>query len=61
RWAEPIQVVNPDSYNDFIRLVLPELKRRGRIKPKPGKTLRESLFPQNTSAHPAADHPAWRC
>jgi len=56
-----IQLVNPDSYNDFIRLVLPELKSRGRIKPKDGKTLRERLFPQNTSAHPAPDHPAWRC
>ncbi|MBO1326662.1 LLM class flavin-dependent oxidoreductase [Acetobacter sp. TBRC 12305] len=56
-----IQLVNPESFEDFGRLVIPELKKRGRIRQQvEGATLREKLFPANGSARPPADHPAAR-
>jgi long-chain alkane monooxygenase len=53
--------VMPESFTDFIDLVVPELQRRGRYKTAYAKgTLREKLFPGGTarlpSAHPASGH-----
>ncbi|WP_034914620.1 LLM class flavin-dependent oxidoreductase [Erwinia sp. 9145] len=54
------RIVNPQSYIDFIELVVPELQQRGRYKTayRPG-TLRKKLFNQDrlSSRHPAA---RWR-
>lgn len=54
------RIVNPQSYIDFIELVVPELQQRGRYKTayQPG-TLRKKLFNSDRLAerHPAA---AWR-
>lgn len=55
-----IQLVNPESFEDFGRLVIPELKKRGRIRGDQGATLRERLFPNNENGRPSADHPAAR-
>lgn len=55
-----IQLVNPESFEDFGRLVIPELKKRGRIRGDQGATLREKLFPHNENGRPSADHPAAR-
>jgi len=54
-----IGVVNPDSYRDFADLVVPELDRRGRIRPRPtaAATLRQRLKGRD---HVADDHPAAR-
>ncbi len=51
------RIVNPQSYIDFIDLVIPELQQRGRYKTayQPG-TFREKLFGQ--SARLPATHPA---
>ena len=50
--------VMPESFTDFIDLVVPELQRRGRAKTAyaPG-TLREKLFPAGGARLPAT-HPA---
>ncbi len=54
------RIVNPQSYIDFIDLVVPELQQRGRYKTayQPG-TLRKKLFNHDrlSSRHPAA---RWR-
>ncbi|TQR85471.1 LLM class flavin-dependent oxidoreductase [Mycobacterium hodleri] len=52
-----IGVVNPESYRDFAELVVPELDRRGRIRPRPTTptTLRHRLKGRD---HVADDHPA---
>lgn len=54
------RIVNPQSYIDFIELVVPELQQRGRYKTayQPG-SLRKKLFNSDRLAerHPAA---AWR-
>ncbi|BCI68674.1 N5,N10-methylene tetrahydromethanopterin reductase [Acetobacter aceti] len=55
-----IQLVNPESFADFGRLVIPELKARGRLRSSAGPTLRETLFPESGKARPPADHPAAR-
>ncbi len=55
-----IQLINPESFEDFGRLVVPELRKRGRIRQSAGATLRETLFPENHTARPPADHPAAR-
>ena len=55
-----IQLVNPESFEDFGRLVVPELRQRGRIRPEGGATLREKLFPEQGSPYPPQDHPAAR-
>ncbi|MET4431632.1 FMN-dependent oxidoreductase (nitrilotriacetate monooxygenase family) [Mycolicibacterium sp. 624] len=54
-----IQVVNPDSFTDFADLVVPELDRRGRLRPRPTEptTLRRRL---HGSDHVRDDHPAAR-
>ncbi|WP_264002075.1 LLM class flavin-dependent oxidoreductase [Mycolicibacterium bacteremicum] len=53
-----IHIVNPDSYRDFAELVVPELDRRGRLRPRPHHraTLRERLYgrPRVRDDHPAA-------
>lgn len=55
-----IHIVNPDSYRDFADLVVPELDRRGRVRPKAPapQSLRERV--QGTARvrddHPAARH-----
>ncbi|KGD76734.1 N5,N10-methylene tetrahydromethanopterin reductase [Tatumella morbirosei] len=51
------RIVNPQSYIDFIDLVVPELQQRGRYKTAyPPGTFREKLFGQ--SARLPATHPA---
>ncbi|MGU3499696.1 LLM class flavin-dependent oxidoreductase [Mycobacterium sp. C31M] len=54
-----IHIVNPDSYRDFAELVVPELDRRGRLRPRPSGrvTLRERLTGR---ARVRDDHPAAR-
>jgi long-chain alkane monooxygenase len=50
--------VFPESFTDFIDLVVPELQRRGRYKTAYAKgTLREKLFPSG-GARLSATHPA---
>jgi hypothetical protein len=51
--------VTPESFEDFVALVVPELQRRGVYKRdyRPG-TLREKLF--GRGPHIAAPHPAAR-
>ena len=51
------RTVTPESYEDFIDLVIPELQARGSYKTAydPG-SLRQKLFPAGT-AHLPADHP----
>ena len=51
--------VTPESFEDFVELVVPELQRRGVYKRdyRPG-TYREKLF--GRSPHIAAPHPAAR-
>ncbi|WP_249197809.1 LLM class flavin-dependent oxidoreductase [Gluconobacter wancherniae] len=56
-----IQIVNPGSYLDFARLVLPELRSRGRIRPQAAGTLRQNLFPGLASGIPATSHPSRCC
>ncbi|WP_244636222.1 hypothetical protein [Erwinia persicina] len=38
--------ISPGSFEDFARYVIPELKARGRVAPRPAQplTLRERLF-----------------
>ena len=50
--------VMPETFEDFVGLVVPELQRRGRLKTayRPG-TLREKLFP-GSGPRLAGDHPA---
>ena len=52
-------VVMPESFTDFVELVVPELQRRGRLKRdyRPG-TLRDKLFghARLPATHPAAAH-----
>ncbi len=55
-----IQILNPETYQDFIRLILPELRRRGCLRERGILPLRRKLFPQLASALPAPDHPASR-
>lgn len=51
-------VVTPGSYADFAEHVIPELRRRGRVRPRrPGRTLREALTGAGSPLLPA-DHPA---
>lgn len=54
------RILNPQSYRDFIELVVPELQQRGRYKTayQPG-SLRNKLFQQDRlpDRHPAAQ---WR-
>ena len=55
------RIVTPESYADFIDLVVPELQRRGRYKPSYADgALRHKLFGQGPRL--PADHPgaAWR-
>lgn len=54
-----IHVVSPGSYVDFIRHVVPELERRGRLRERRSTSLRGSLF-RVDGARPPADHPASR-
>ena len=50
--------VFPESFTDFIDLVVPELQKRGRFKTEYAKgTLREKLFPGGGARLPAS-HPA---
>jgi len=57
------RILNPQSYRDFIDLVVPELQQRGRYKTayQPG-SLRHKIFQQDRlpERHPAARwrHPA---
>ncbi|WP_412461192.1 LLM class flavin-dependent oxidoreductase [Pseudomonas sp. SC11] len=54
------RTVTPESYEDFIELVIPELQRRGRYKTAYADgTLRQKLF-ASPSAHLPADHPGSR-
>ncbi len=55
------RILNPQSYRDFIELVVPELQQRGRFKTayQPG-SLRQKIFQQQDrlpARHPAA---RWR-
>ncbi|KAB5622685.1 LLM class flavin-dependent oxidoreductase [Pseudomonas putida] len=51
------RTVTPESYEDFIDLVVPELQRRGRYKTAYAEgSLRQKLF-ASPSAHLPADHP----
>ncbi len=69
RWAEVADLdgfnlayaVRPGTYDDIIRYVVPELRRRG-VLPDPAegrRTLRESLFGEG-AARLSPDHPHWR-
>ncbi|WP_426217843.1 LLM class flavin-dependent oxidoreductase [Pseudomonas sp. DWRC2-2] len=55
------QYLSFETARDFIDLVVPELRRRGRFRERytPGETLRERLFGPGNSRLPA-DHPAAR-
>jgi FMN-dependent oxidoreductase (nitrilotriacetate monooxygenase family) len=45
--------MTPDTYDDFIELLLPELRRRGLARSEyEGTTLRERLFPEGTAHLP---------
>ncbi|MFZ4893030.1 LLM class flavin-dependent oxidoreductase [Plantibacter sp. Mn2098] len=69
RWAEVADLdgfnlayaVRPGTFDDIIRYVVPELRRRGRLpRPESGRrTFREALFGSGRSAL-SADHPHWR-
>lgn len=51
------RTVTPESYEDFIDLVIPELQKRGSYKTAyDNGSLRQKLFPRGT-AHLPADHP----
>lgn len=54
-----IHIVNPESYRDFAELVVPELDRRGRVRPRPAApaTLRGRI---GGRARVRDDHPAAR-
>jgi FMN-dependent oxidoreductase (nitrilotriacetate monooxygenase family) len=55
--------VNPDTYDDLIDLVLPELKKRGLVwddYPVPGGTLRENLYGTKGQTYFPKEHPAYR-
>jgi FMN-dependent oxidoreductase (nitrilotriacetate monooxygenase family) len=55
-----LPIYSPGCYTDFVDLVVPELRRRGRLHDQPGgTTLRERYF---GAGHPrlAPDHPAHR-
>ncbi|MFW3898358.1 LLM class flavin-dependent oxidoreductase [Pseudomonas bharatica] len=54
------RTVTPESYEDFIDLVIPELQKRGSYKTAyDNGSLREKLFPAGT-AHLPAEHPGAR-
>ncbi|MGI4747089.1 MAG: NtaA/DmoA family FMN-dependent monooxygenase [Janthinobacterium lividum] len=55
-----IQLINPASYTDFATFIVPELRRRGRLRPPAYATLRETLFPHSRSARPDPTHPSAR-
>lgn len=59
-----IHIVTPDSWREFAELVVPELRRRGRVRERPTgpATLRERLqgSPHVRDDHPAAQHRAAR-
>lgn len=68
RWADVADVdgfnlahiVNPGSFEDHIKYVIPELQRRGRFRTtveKEGATAREALLGQS---HVLEDHPAYQ-
>ncbi|GAA2224600.1 LLM class flavin-dependent oxidoreductase [Herbiconiux moechotypicola] len=75
RWAEVADLdgfnlayaVRPGTYEDIVRHVVPELRRRGRLRPAPDaaggsrtrSTFRENLFGAGATRL-AADHPHWR-
>lgn len=50
--------ISPGTFEDFAQYVVPELKKRGRIRPRSAQplTLRENLFGQG-QAHLADNHP----
>jgi hypothetical protein len=56
--------VTPNTFEDIIEYVVPELRRRGRLPEQvpdaPRKTLRESMGGPNATAHVGTDHPAYR-
>jgi FMN-dependent oxidoreductase (nitrilotriacetate monooxygenase family) len=54
-----IYVVNPGSFTDFVEHVVPELRRRGRLRERSTGTLRERLF-EHGSRYLPTDHPAHR-
>jgi alkanesulfonate monooxygenase SsuD/methylene tetrahydromethanopterin reductase-like flavin-dependent oxidoreductase (luciferase family) len=52
------RIVTPESYVDFIDLVIPELQRRGSYKTAyDNGSLREKLFHAAAHSHLPADHP----
>jgi len=55
-----IQLINPASYADFARYVMPELRARGRLRASDATTLRARIFPEHGSSRPRSDHPAAR-
>ena len=59
-----VQLVHPDSYADFARLVVPELKRRGRrgdgTAGAGARSLRARVLPHLSSGRPDASHPSAR-
>jgi len=55
-----IQLINPASYADFSRHVVPELRARGRVRASDASTFRERIFPEHGSPRPQPDHPAAR-
>lgn len=68
RWAEVADLdgfnlayaVRPGTFDDIVRYVVPELRRRGHLTAEQGATtLRERLFGVG-NATLAADHPHWR-
>ena len=52
-------VVSPGSFVDFAAHVVPELRRRGRLREAVGASLRGTLFGRD-EARPPEDHPAAR-
>lgn len=68
RWADEadidginlVPIYQPGSFTDFVELVVPELRRRGRLPTAAGAgTLRENFFGAG-HARLAPDHPGWR-
>ena len=54
-----IYAVSPGTFSDFVEHVVPELRRRGRLRERSEGTLRQRLFDHGSSSLPA-DHPAHR-
>jgi hypothetical protein len=58
--TEIVAVINPESWQDVVELLVPELQKRGVYwpdYPAPGGTLRENMGCMPGYPHLADDHP----